>query len=268
MRLLYLDEAGTDRVNAPVLCVAGVLVHGDYEYPEVERRMAALVEKYVPEPERAGFIFHATDIYHGAGKFFDRRKPEWAERAKREAVLLDLAKIIEDLALPVVVGRYHKDIFGLGYFDDDEAKREALIHMTAAFDCLVHAERWLSRFAPSELARVTHEDGPRAKATMKGALRALRHPDFLAWSELPQSFVIEFGLPLKRIVDSVSFEDKRDARPLQLADLCAFIFGRITKNAPVPEDVADILLRHAKWMMKLSEEAKARASSPQAESPP
>ena len=33
------------------------------------------------------------------------------------------------------------------------------------------------------------------------------------------------GLPLKRIIDTVHFADKQGAAPLQLADLCAFIWG-------------------------------------------
>jgi hypothetical protein len=65
VRLVYLDEAGTDR-SASFMCVAGVLVHGDIEWPEVDRRLVALVEKHIPPEDRLGFFFHATDIYHGS----------------------------------------------------------------------------------------------------------------------------------------------------------------------------------------------------------
>ena len=81
MRLLYLDEAGTD-AGAPWMCVAGVLVHGDKEWPEVDLRIKALIDKYIPALHRDGFVFHATDVFrHGSG-YFDRRKPEW-NRARR-----------------------------------------------------------------------------------------------------------------------------------------------------------------------------------------
>jgi hypothetical protein len=81
VRLVYLDEGGSD-LKAPILSVAGVLVHGDVEWPQVERRIVALIEKYIPEPDRVRFIFHATDIFfHGSG-YFDRRKPEWADQEK------------------------------------------------------------------------------------------------------------------------------------------------------------------------------------------
>ena len=40
VRLVYLDEGGTD-LKAPVLTVAGVLVHGDQQWPEIDRRILA-----------------------------------------------------------------------------------------------------------------------------------------------------------------------------------------------------------------------------------
>lgn len=119
MRLVYLDEAGTDR-KAPWLCVAGVIVHGDQQWPEIDKRIGALIEKYVPPEKRPGFAFHATDIFHGSGDVFDRRKPEWADQEKRISVLLDLAGIIEDLKLPVVLGHYEKEKYGIGVLSHQE----------------------------------------------------------------------------------------------------------------------------------------------------
>lgn len=46
MRLVYLDEAGID-AKSPMLAVSGVLVHGDSQYAEVNRRILKLVDKYV-----------------------------------------------------------------------------------------------------------------------------------------------------------------------------------------------------------------------------
>ena len=61
MRLVYLDEAGISRDN-PTLTVAGVLIHGDKQSHQVEGDINALIEKYIPEPDRLGFVFHATDM--------------------------------------------------------------------------------------------------------------------------------------------------------------------------------------------------------------
>ena len=60
VRLLYLDEAGTDG-RATHMCVAGVLVHGDHQWPEIDRLVGDLITKYIPESDRFGFIFHATE---------------------------------------------------------------------------------------------------------------------------------------------------------------------------------------------------------------
>ena len=61
MRLVYLDEAGTTS-TATSLAVAGVIVHGDDQWPKVDRRIVELIEKYIPEEDRLGFVFHATDL--------------------------------------------------------------------------------------------------------------------------------------------------------------------------------------------------------------
>jgi hypothetical protein len=255
VRLIYLDEAGTDRLNAPYLCVAGVIIHGDNEWPEVDRRIEALVDKYIPPERRYGFAFHATDIYHGT-KEFDRRKPEWADRGKRNQLLRELAGIIEDLCLPVVSGEYEKKSFGDGLsLDYDKVGvRHDFMHNAAAINCLFYADRWLARFAPSELATIYHEDGTPAKAHIKKSLRALRSREFAAFAAKDEDMIkAEVALPLKRIIDTVNFQEKSEARPLQLADLCAFIIGRHLKGKPVPEAVLRIIRHHQRWMPYVKE---------------
>jgi hypothetical protein len=204
VRLLYLDEAGTDQ-HAPFLCVAGVLVHGDYEWPAVDSRIVALIDKYIPEADRLDFVFHATDIYHGS-KYFDRRKPEWADEGRRTELLNDLAAIIEDLHLPVIFGTYEKNRFSDGplKIDGDHKQVSRILHDVAVIDCLERADRWLARYAPTELATVTHEDGTPAKPLIKKSVyfaRSAAHVKAQAFNEgagIP-------GLPLKRIIDSVNF---------------------------------------------------------------
>jgi hypothetical protein len=58
------------------------------------------------------------------------------------------------------------------------------------------------------------------------------------------------GLPLRKIIDTVHFAEKADARPLQLADLCAFILGRGLKGNPVPEYATRIVMRHLNWITR------------------
>jgi hypothetical protein len=250
MRLVYLDEGGTD-FKAPVLTVAGVLVHGDSQWPEVDRRIRALIDKYIPEPDRLGFIFHATDIFHGS-RYFDRQKPEWDSPAKRIPILNDLAKIIDDLQLPVVAGNYKKEKFGVGILKESDGPKLKgnLIHNSAVADCLIHSDRWLEKYAPSELATVIHEDGTPAKQLIKRVVRVLRSNNLLEAQELLPEDLTTLGLPLKRIIDTVHFAEKADARPLQLADLCAFIFARGLKGQDVPTGALNIAWKYLRWAYK------------------
>jgi hypothetical protein len=250
VRLVYLDEAGTD-FKAPILAVAGVLVHGDYQWPEIDKRICALIDQFIPEPDRPGFVFHATDIYHGSG-YFDRRKPDWDSSDKRIPIINGLASIIEDLQLPVVSGHYTKDTYGIGVLggQDGPKKIGAMVHGTAVADCLIQADRWLEKYAPDELATVVHEDGAQTKVLVKRAVAVLRNPALNGGFSEQQCRLM--GIPLKRIIDTVHFADKEDARPLQLADLCAFVMGRALKDMPVPEYAFRTIWKHLKWRHKAS----------------
>lgn len=248
VRLLYLDEAGTSS-NASFLAVSGVIVHGDVEWPQVDARILALIDKYIPEQDRAGFVFHATDVFHGA-RYFDRRKPEWDSEKKRWPILLDLAQVIADLHLPVVAGFFRKDKFGVALLAryQTHAERAKQVQNLSVLDCLIWADRWLARYAPNELATVVHEDGTQAKPLIKRTVRMMRSKDLIAKYGVPDATRIEFDLPLKRIIDTVHFAEKPDARPLQLADLCAFILGRTMQEKSVPQGVFDIIWKQLSWV--------------------
>lgn len=245
VRLLYLDEAGTDK-SAPWMCVSGVLVHGDRQWPEIDRRILALVDKYIPEPERDGFVFHATDIFHGSGYF---RREQWPVNV-RMAILAELASIIGDLKLPVTWGKYQKDKFGAEVFNSDDRPdlKPNMLHQVAILDCLLWADRWLAEYAPDELATVVHEDGTPAKRFVKESLRILRSVAQMDARGFSQSTRMSLGLPLKRIIDTVHFAEKPDARPLQLADLCAFSLGRTLKDNPVPAEILTPIIANLVWM--------------------
>jgi hypothetical protein len=260
VRLVYLDEGGIDR-KAPILTVAGIMVHGDRQYPEIDKRLLQVIDKYIPPPDRLGFVFHATDVFHGS-RYFDSRKPEWDSPQKRIPILNDLAAIIDDLHLPVVAGSYEKAKFGHALEPEqdagvllslsDPAFKGNMIHSSAAMDCLLWADKWLAEYAPTELATVVHEDRASAKRLIKRIVRTMRNVELLKASGFPVDALEKFALPLRRIIDTVHFAEKADARPLQLADLCAFTLARGLKNLPVPAYVSDIVLGHMRWFLKYS----------------
>ncbi|THD65331.1 MAG: hypothetical protein E7813_15320 [Bradyrhizobium sp.] len=254
VRLAYLDEAGISQ-GEPVLAVAGVLVHGDAQSIEVEKKLNAVKEKHIPQADRDNVFFHATDIYHGSG-YFDRRKPEWSDKKTRWKVLTDLAGIIDSMNLPVVAGGYQKDLFGLGVVSNamfaemitEPAMKRRIIHGAAAIDCILWTDRWLAKFAPDENAMIIAEDNDYIKKVLKFVVRILRSPSQMVANGIPHSEVSALGLPLKRITDTPHFAAKEDAPALQLADLVAFTIGRGAKKKPVPNDCSDLVVRQLNWI--------------------
>jgi hypothetical protein len=256
VRLVYLDEGGTD-FKAPVLSVAGVLVHGDYEYPNIDERILALIDQFIPEKDRLGFVFHATDIFHGSG-YFDRRKPQWDNPAKRFPILDGLATIIDDLHLPIVAGNYQKAKYGTEHpiwdVPPDDKLKGKFLHSSAVMDALMRADKWLEKYSPTELATVVHEDGTPAKKMIKNIVRTMRSRDLMQAKGFSlddiQFFEKNYNIPLKRIIDTVHFAEKADARPLQLADLCAFILARGLKGLEVPTYASNIVWKYMRWFFK------------------
>jgi hypothetical protein len=248
LRLVYLDEAGISAVE-PILCVAGVLIHGDLEILEVHHKLDEIVDRYIPAEDRAGFVFHATDIFHGS-RHFKKWRPN-----ERLQILTEIAEIIESLHLPVVASLYEKNTFGTGVPEVLEAtheKKRVIMQTASAMDCAVWAERWLETYAGRENAMIIAEDTDRVKKMMKAAIQLLRTPVSLKASGLDQFP----SLPLKRVVETIHFAAKKESPPLQLADLCAFTFGRMMNGKPVPARVASIVIDHVKWISKFKPNVK------------
>jgi hypothetical protein len=84
---------------------------------------------------------------------------------------------------------------------------------------------------------------------IKRAVRTMRSAERLKAEGLDLEELTKLELPLKRVIDTVHFADKSDARPLQLADLCAFILARGLKDLPVPQYATQVIWRHAKWIL-------------------
>src|SRR6266852_5096161 len=215
MRLIYLDEAGIS--TEPGLCVAGVLVHGDHEALIVEQKLQALVNRYIPEQDRLGFAFHATDIFQGTRYFGDRDK--WS-RDIRNQILNDIAGIIEELSLPVVASFYQKETFGADVPEVLNAahnEKRDIMQSMCVLDCAVWADRWLEKYATGENGIIIAEDTDRVKRLVKASIMLFRTPAML------RAYEVDWiqGLPLKRIIDTVHFASKGHAAALQLADLCA-----------------------------------------------
>lgn len=231
-QILYLDEAGitNDEDADPFMIVAGVLVHTDRQWRAVRDAIQKVADDWLPPADRQRFNFHAKDLYHGS-KYWDR--DVWPSDIRNQ-ILTELYKITEALALPVFVQFIDKKKFGVGVLEEDQLRyprNGATMQGLCALDCIVWADRWLERFAPDENATVTAEDKADVREIVRAMHVILKDEQLMQLNGLGEVD----GLPLKRIIDGVSFQRKSEAVALQLADVCAFILKRGLGDLHLPD---------------------------------
>jgi hypothetical protein len=211
VRLVYLDESGIS-VHEPVTVVAGVVINADKHWMLVDDYIRDLIDEYVPEEHRAGFTFHAKDLFHGSGRVFDKRK--YPIERSHEA-LTKLVSIPARFEIPVVCGHLFKR--SSEWLSKQQLKDEPGRNQTMAFSfCLLAAERYMRGIAdPLEVATLVAEDNTEARRRVKQVHRLLRGtlPRSEEGDEI-LSILLEYAsdcLPIRRIVDTVYFADKQDA---------------------------------------------------------
>jgi hypothetical protein len=218
VRLVYLDEAGIgDPAKDQFSVMAGVMVDADTQWKPLQKHFASLVERFVPADQREGFVFHAMDIWHGSG-VFDRKS--W--KGDRFEVIRSLCETITEFKLPVVLGHSNKvkvveavpDIRG-----PKEINRTAF--MGAFAECAVEAEQWMRMYAPKEVAVLVAENNNELRRYAKAI------HNIFSRGEVPEfMFDLVKELPYQNLIDTVYSAEKREAPPLQLADLMAFLYRR------------------------------------------
>lgn len=223
MRSVYLDESGISSAKHDTfVVVAGVILHKDQQWQALNEGFQTIIEQYVPAEKRAGFVFHAKDIWHGSGAF-DRK----TYQHDRAAVLDALVGLLVKLELPVVWGVCNRltveEHLNTEYDGGSEKRVKQVAYMAAFFDAVLKADTWASRYAPSEFLEVVIENNYELRMFAKGVYKKYRNQDKELLEVLP-------GVPMTRIVESPNFVYKDDSPPLQLADLCAFIIMRRLKH--------------------------------------
>jgi Protein of unknown function (DUF3800) len=239
VRFIYVDETGIS-INESITLVAGVIIDADKQWKDVEKAIADLVDEYVPEEHRDGFVFHAKDLYSGA-KVFDRSKYP-IERAFE--ALRKLVSIPGRMRLPVVYGFIKKDPSTAK--TRRQRRLEAASNHSYAFSlCMIAAELYMKDYAdPSEIATVIAENNTETRDIIKSFHALLRGQHRSGLSSSIFAFLSQYGgdcLPIKRIIDTVHFADKNEAILLQLADACALIIRYFLEGKPNAEQFFDAL---------------------------
>lgn len=249
MQLAFLDELGRSRQESHIV-VAGVLVSGDRDYRALEGKLRELRERYIPEPDRDGFVFHAKDIFHGAKYFKD--KTLWPPD-KRFPILRDLAALPAKMGLPVAFGHVEKkDYWGDQAVQVELAKHaekdrqnisDIVQHMHAFARCEVAVERVMHTLPRDQVCMVIAEDTDRVKFAVKRAQAELKDPNSIIFRGISGIS----GLPLTKIVDTPHFAAKADSVPLQVADTCAFLTMRRFLRREDTQEFFELLVPQLIW---------------------
>jgi hypothetical protein len=242
VRLTYLDEGGTSS-HEPFAVVAGPIVHGDHQLVPVEEHLLLLAKKHIPEQDRRGFVFHATDIFSGSGYFKDKEK--WP-LPKRLEILHDLADIPSKFGLPVVMGVADKKHIAEQLDQQPYAQRVLdFVHYASAFtNATQDVELYFRTSFPLEYTLVIAEDLPKIRRMVKRVQASLQGRDPGVFP--PQLLEKFFELPYTHIRNTVHFAAKAESPLLQIADTCAFIvrgaFVRHRHNPPLLERLLPAIL--------------------------
>jgi hypothetical protein len=241
-RFIYIDESGISYLE-PVTVVAGVIVK-DKQWRTIERYINRLIEQYVHEEDRNGFIFHATDLFHGRGKVFGDRTKYPLERSHE--ALKALLEIPSKFHLPLV--------YGVSFKNDlppenstkatrrfDESKNQA-----KAFGlCIVAVESYLiTSTGHNQVATLVAENNTDTKnmvawmhRILQGKLRSDADRNvFALFADKSRSL-----LPIRRIIDTVHFTRKSGAPFLQIADACALAIRYYFEKKPNAHGFINVL---------------------------
>jgi hypothetical protein len=242
VRFAFTDEGGISQ-REPYVVVAGVFVHGDEQLIPLENELMRLIRKHIPKEHWDTFVFHATDIWSGTRFFKDRA--EWP-LCRRMRILRDLARIPRKLNIPVVHAAMKKsDAKFIARKEGQATPHElSVAHHAAAFAaCTLEIELHMRRRFPTEIAQIVAEDNDQVRKMAKDVHESFRFPHTVQGIIDPKKI-----LPLRRIRGSVHFANKEESKPLQLADLCAFLIrghlgGDHPLNRPLYQRIKTMMLR-------------------------
>ena len=236
VRLIYTDEAGVG-ANEPDTVVVGVIVSADAQW---RRAAAAVLEllSTVPEPYRAGFISHASSVFHD-----EHLREHWSFDA-RLAFLHGMMSIPARLGLGVAWGlsRRRLKIELMPGHTLEQAQ-----HAFAFQNCLAQADRVIRIFAhPAEVTVVVAEDSPDMRPFLRHVAGLLSARPLTIPIEHVRSSLDEHGVEtrraveysIERMIDTIHFAAKNQAILLQIADACAYGLRRYFMSKPFAAEFA------------------------------
>jgi hypothetical protein len=240
VRFVYLDETGTgDPQVEPWLIFAGVMVH-EHVWKAVERRLIDLADKFAQAEDRFGFVFHANELFTGGKKGFRERYP----LAIRHDALAAICSIPQQFDLPIFMYGLHRPTFATRNptLKANELLSQGLMHVSLA--CATGIEKYMRDAAPDgELVTLVYEHNSDKNEGIREYHQMFRS-DFVeeALKQLKPRRLMRF----ERIIETAMFSKKTESSLLQIADACAYCFGRRIRGV----GLADRFYRPIKQQLK------------------
>jgi hypothetical protein len=223
VRLIYVDEAGlSNPQQEPFLVVGAVAVHADNQLVATERHLQRLVEKWIPEEQRQGFVFHAKELFNGGGRVFKRNDEQWPLN-KRLEVADDLAAIPRRQGLRLCFAAVDKRVppSSVGEQWEKSSPREKVLfwHASAFLSCAVGVDKWMRAEHPEEVCMLIAEDNDQARTLLRDVTNYHKRDD--AGANFSPQYRPFF--PLRKIKEDPFFQPKRSKSVLQLADFWSYV---------------------------------------------
>lgn len=248
MPIAYMDEAGTSALE-PVSVVAAVIVLTESQAERTRAEIERVLDRHVPTSQREGYVFHAKDIFSGAGKNF----AEWGDGG-RWNIQREILALPKKLGLPVCFGFSRRSAAGTEAYEFSSIGRpEYFDHMMAFQGCVSAVNRLMERrgFVDSSLQLVA-EDVEHMRTRLTHILNVLQWQDVFIPAEMLEHFEKhcadkEFSQGVwksgRKIKEEIEFKPKNGDPILQIADALAFAARRWIaeqRNGDVLIDAAGI----------------------------
>lgn len=224
VRMVHLDDAGLSNIkHEPHLVIAGTVLHADRQWKAVERALNELADDVVPPDKRGGFVFHAHELFHG-GKTWPR---DQFAKDQRWEILERLLGIVPQLGLVIVWGACRRELTAAKFQNDPSAALKTA-RGVAFYACAYSVEMYMRNVCDDEVATIFMEDNNEARKGHRAQHHFARNPD-------NEQMLRDAGygdFALTHVVDDISFCQKTDSSPLQLADACSFVIKRYIMAKP------------------------------------
>jgi hypothetical protein len=224
MRLAYIDESGTGKVeHDPYLVVTAIIVNADAQMLDVKKHLRRMVEHFIPKEHQSGFVFHATELFNGGGKLFDRKNPIVSKDRCLE-IADELAAIPKKFHLRIAHGWVDRRFFPRTFkLPQNMSPHEKTLHehATAFLTCSALVDGWMRKHAKRENCMTIIEDNHNVRQLLRDVQKT--HQRVLE-NELDPRLKRLF--PYRHIQEDPLFQPKTSASPLEIADFCAYIWRR------------------------------------------